>query len=268
MIVHHLNCGAMQPYGGHLFDGQTPGLGPATLACHCLLLNTGTRLVLVDTGVVGADAALSARRHSTLLRVVDRLRLDSTESAAHQVIALGYRPADVTDIIMTHLDFDHAAGMTDFPQARIHVAAAEAQAALHPAGPVARARYRPGQLQPTLPRWNQYAEFGAAWLGLPAVPVDGVDGVWLVNLPGHSAGHCGVAVPERDGWLLHAGDAIFHHRELDAAPFTPTAARAYQWAIQHSQRQRRRSLHELRRLARDSAGNVRVICTHDPSLLP
>ena len=46
MRIHHLSCGSMCPYGGYLWDGVTPGLGPATIVCHCLLIEAGSSLVL------------------------------------------------------------------------------------------------------------------------------------------------------------------------------------------------------------------------------
>lgn len=272
MRVHHLNCGAMQPYGGALFDGQTSLLAPAELSCHCLLLETDAGLVLVDTGTVSQDARDAADRHSPIFRTIDRIRLDPAEAAANQIHGLGHRPADVAHIVMTHLDFDHAAGLVDFPVARVHLSAAEAEAARNPSGPKNRERYRAAQFGGSEPRWRTYAGFPDTWFGLPAAPVEGVPGVLLVGLPGHTPGHCGVAVRSGGtggGWLLHAADAIFNHRELDpVAPSMPTAARAYQWFMQTSQVQRRHSLRELRRIARDHADEVEVICTHDPSLLP
>lgn len=268
MRIHHVNCGAMRPYGGALFDGQTPGLAPAELSCHCLLVETGSGLVLVDTGAASVDAEDAARRHNPLFLAIDRIRLDPAEAAANRVRALGHAPAGVGDIVMTHLDFDHAAGLVDFPQARVHLSGTEAAAALDPAGPVNRARYSRAQFEGSIPRWRTYERFERDWFGLPAAPVAGLDGLLLVSLPGHSLGHCGVAVRDGDGWLLHAGDAIFNHRELDpVAPSMPTGARAYQWLMQTSQVRRRRSLKALRRLARDHSPEVRIICTHDPSLL-
>lgn len=265
MRIHHLNCGAMQPYGGALFDGQSPVAGPAELSCHCLLLETPSGLTLVDTGTVSSDPGADAARMDPLFRTLDRPRLDPAESAARQIVALGHDPADVQTVIMTHLDFDHAAGLTDFPRADVHLSATEAEAARHPRGPIARRRYRPGQWG-DIGRWRRHGTFGLDWFGLQAAPV--LDGVLLVWLPGHTDGHCGVAIQTGDTWLLHAGDAAFHHRELDPVqPATPTAARGYQWMMQTSQVRRRRSLKALRRVVRDHGDSVRVICTHDPSLL-
>ena len=261
MQIHHLNCGAMQPLGGALFDGVTPGLGPATLACHCLLLEGPDGLVLVDTGVVGQDGRQSRAAHSPVFLAVDNLRLDPRESAAARIRALGHRAEDVRHIVMTHLDFDHAAGLVDFPAAAVHLSEAEAAAAQRPEGAKAAARYRPGQWG-GVGRWRTYRP-GRSWFGLPAVEVLGAD-VLLVELPGHTRGHCGVAVRQGAGWLLHAGDAVFFRSELRDRPWMPTGARSYQWFMETSQVQRRRSLKTLRALVRDAAGDVRVVCTHDP----
>ena len=272
--VHHVNCGAMQPYGGALFDGQTPGLAPATLACHCLVLETSDGPVLVDTGTVAVNPSQAARAHSPLFRVVDRIRLNPSEAMVTQLRTLGYQPEQVRHIVMTHLDFDHAAGLVDMPGATVHLSAAEAQAARTRSTPIAFNRYRPEQWGRNAPAaqqagWRLYDQFEQDWLGLPATELDGLGpDVLLVPLPGHTRGHCGVVVRRPDGWLLHAGDAVFHHRELADRPSTPSAARLYQWFMQTSQRQRRRSLAHLRALRAAHPDTLQIVCTHDPSMLP
>ena len=259
----------MRPYGGALFDGQTPGTGPSCLSCHCLLIETEDGLVLVDTGVVSDDPAADRIRHSAFFRAIDRLDLDPAQSAAARMRALGLDPRDVRHVVMTHLDFDHAAGLPDFPNAAVHVSAREDRHAQHPRGPIARARFRPAQWT-GVRQWRTYAGFPDTWFGMPSCRIGGVGAdIRLVPLPGHTHGHCGVAVQTEAGWLLHAGDAIFHHRELyDGAPRMPTLARSYQWFMEESQTHRRRSLHRLRGLAARHGTEVEIICTHDPSLLP
>lgn len=265
--VHHLNLGAMQPYGGALFDGQTPGLAPAELACHCLLLETEAGLVLIDTGTTSQDPAAAARRHSPIFLAIDRIRLDPAESAVAQIRARGHNPAEVADVVMTHLDFDHAAGLADLPAARVHLSSRESAAARMRDSPKAQHRYRPAQWG-SQDRWKTCSRFDQDWHGLPATELEGLGpDILLISLPGHTEGHCGVAVRTEDGWLLHAGDAIFHHHELATPPSMPTGARTYQWIMQTSQRQRRRSLAQLRALHANHPG-IRIICTHDPSLLP
>jgi len=100
--VHHLDCAPMNPVGG------------APLVAHCLLVETGSSLVLVDTGLGTADVA-DPRRLGTFFRRAMRPELAMAHTAYHQIRALGYDPRDVQDIVLTHLDLDHAGGLADFP---------------------------------------------------------------------------------------------------------------------------------------------------------
>jgi glyoxylase-like metal-dependent hydrolase (beta-lactamase superfamily II) len=125
MRIHHLNCGTDCPLGGALFDGRS--LGPlGRIVCHCLLIETEANgLVLVDTGYGLRDVAHPHRhphpRISMPWRAMLNIRLHERETAARQIEALGHRVEDVRHIIATHLDFDHAGGLEDFPNATVHV---------------------------------------------------------------------------------------------------------------------------------------------------
>ena len=127
----------MCPYGGYLWDGVTPGLGPATIVCHCLLIEAGNSLVLVDTGFGLGDVA-RPRRLSAFFRNVNRVQLRAEQTARRQIERLGLRPHDVRHIVLTHLDFDHAGGIEDFPNATVHVMDAELRAATLRASPLDR----------------------------------------------------------------------------------------------------------------------------------
>ena len=94
------------------------------------------------------------------------------------------------------------------------------------------------------------------------------DDVLLIPLPGHSRGHCGVAVRTAEGWLLHCGDAYFHHAEV--APAGGAAPRRHQLvrgAINVDKAARVANQKRLRELARDQRGEVKLICSHDPAEL-
>jgi glyoxylase-like metal-dependent hydrolase (beta-lactamase superfamily II) len=56
---------------------------------------------------------------------------DRMDTAVEQVRVLRYTPDDVLHIVMTHLHFDHAGGLPDFPKAQVHVYAPEYHAAQH-----------------------------------------------------------------------------------------------------------------------------------------
>src|SRR5205085_7340098 len=86
---------------------------------------------------------------------LSRPALRPEEPARRQVCALGYDPADVRHIVLTHLDLAHAGGIRDFPHASVHVLADEHQAAMHPRGSNEKGRYRQAQWAHG-PRWKLY----------------------------------------------------------------------------------------------------------------
>ncbi|WP_206614842.1 MBL fold metallo-hydrolase [Paenirhodobacter populi] len=57
--------------------------------------------------------------------------LDPNETAIRQVERLGFRPDDIHYIMLTHFDIDHIPGLSDFPQAQVHLTSTEAQGAIH-----------------------------------------------------------------------------------------------------------------------------------------
>ena len=257
MRVHHLNCGSMSPVGG-------PALG-----CHCLLIETDQGLVLVDTGFGTEDMARPRPRLSGLFIRLGRIRFEPMDTALEQVRELGFKPQDVRHIVLTHLDFDHAGGIIDFPAATVHVLAEEAAAARHRRGFIARRRYRPAQWRAAA-KWQEYRAEGDDWFGFAAVrelkglPPD----ILLVPLPGHSAGHCGVAVRDGGRWLLHAGDAYFDRAEMHPQhPRCPRALGALQWLMQTDGAARRQTQQRLRELAARERDEVTIFCSHDVSEL-
>jgi glyoxylase-like metal-dependent hydrolase (beta-lactamase superfamily II) len=84
----------------------------------------------------------------------------------------------------------------------------------------------------------------------------------LVSLPGHSAGHAGVAVPEEDGWLLHCGDAYFDVREMDVEqPQCSLGFKLLQRLIADDNSERLRTQERLRSL-KEKENNVQLLCSH------
>ena len=238
--------------------------GPA-LGCHCLLIETGAGLVLVDTGFGTEDMARPRPRLPGVFIRLAGIRFDPLDTALEQVRERGFKPQDVRHIVLTHLDFDHAGGITDFPAAAVHVLAEEAAAARRRRGFVARRRYRPAQWRAAA-KWQEYRPDGKEWFGFPAVqPLNDLPpGIVMVPLPGHSPGHCGVAVQSAGRWLLHAGDAYFAHAELDARhPRCPAALAAAQWLTQTDGAARRQSRQRLRDLAARAREDVMIVCSHD-----
>ena len=135
----------MCPLGARLINGHGGFLDPALMTCHCLLIETGTELVLVDTGFGLRDVANPHSRLSTFFLALLNPDFREEMTAARQIERLGFRTADVRHIVLTHLDFDHAGGLDDFPEATIHMLQQERDYALAQRTWMDRQRFRPQQ---------------------------------------------------------------------------------------------------------------------------
>ncbi|MFN3932756.1 MAG: MBL fold metallo-hydrolase [Brevundimonas sp.] len=270
MKVHHLNCGTDCPFGGRFMDGRSRG-PTARLVCHCLLVETpSSGLVLVDTGYGLRDVHHPHPRTSRLMRGLLNIRFREEETAIRQVEALGFSSRDVRHIVLTHMDFDHAGGLEDFPHARVHLLGRELDAARALDGGVtSRKRYRPMQFD-AVHDWRPYRSEGEPWFGFGAVrDMDGLPPeVLLIPLTGHTWGHAGVAVATDGGWLLHAGDAYFHRAEMrQTVRECPPGLRLYQNMMEVDREARLGNQARLRALSLDTTANTRIICAHDAAEL-
>jgi len=243
-------------------------LTPARLVAHCLLVEGDQGLTLVDTGFGTADIA-QKRMGKGFIRLTG-LALDPADTAVAQVRAAGYDAADVTDVVLTHLDLDHAGGLGDFPGARVHVFGDELAAATARATLPEKNRYLAAQWAHG-PRWIEHAVAGEGWLGFEAVKVLS-DDVLLIPLQGHTRGHCGVAVRRPSGgWFLHAGDTYFFHGEKDTPPTCPPGLSLFQRLVQMDKSARVANADRVRSLhaehGPDSGASadetVTVFCAHD-----
>jgi glyoxylase-like metal-dependent hydrolase (beta-lactamase superfamily II) len=127
---------------------EPDALNRVHLALRVLLLRGHGRCVLVDTGV---GASWSDRDRGIY-------GIEAGQTVAHRALAgLGVAPDDVTDVLLTHLHFDHAGGAVvraedgalapAFPAARYHVQAANLAWARAPTERD-RASYRPDDFEP------------------------------------------------------------------------------------------------------------------------
>lgn len=260
MKIHHLNCATMCPYGGKLITGSS---GKASICCHCLLIEGEDALVLVDTGFGLDDVRHPYRQMGPPFAAAFRPQASEAETAIEQIRHLGLDPVDVRHIVPTHLDLDHAGGLPDFPAAEVHLFRPEHDAAMKPSLRD-RARYPRAHFAHG-PNWNIHAVEGDSWFGfesLKVLPGLGTD-VVLVPLTGHSRGHTGVAVRDGSGWMLHCGDAYFHHAEVADPPECPSILRMFQAAMAADRGARHKNQERLRKLVREHSDEVRVFCAHD-----
>jgi glyoxylase-like metal-dependent hydrolase (beta-lactamase superfamily II) len=251
MRVHHLDCAPMR----EVEPADGPGR-PLRAVGHVLLIETDSSgLVLVDAGIGLGDIERPSDRLLDDWVEMAGPTLDAAATAVRQVEALGYSPADVRHIVPTHLHRDHAGGLSDFPDAAVHVFEAE-----HADGGKTPAQLAHG------PKWVVYEDGeGETWHGFGGVrALDGVDEeILLVPLGGHTPGHAGVAVRDGGRWLLHAGDAYMYHGEVDRPePVTHPLMELVQAGGEVDRELRLANVARLRELA--LSGEVEVFCAHDP----
>ncbi|HET8746959.1 MAG TPA: MBL fold metallo-hydrolase [Ramlibacter sp.] len=268
MRIHHLNCISSCPLGGRLMDGRTQGiLTRGRLCCHCLAIESDDGIVLVDTGFGLNDVRTPRKRLSGFFLALLSPDFREELTALRQLQALGFSAADVRHIVLTHLDFDHAGGLDDFPHAAVHMLQQERDYALLQKTWLDRQRFRPQQWS-TRARWRVYpASAGEPWFGFDAVrQLAGLPPeILLVPLAGHTHGHAGVAIRTDGHWLLQTGDAYFWHQEMDFEhPRCTPGLRMYQTLMEKDRARRLANQQRLRALRREHGQQIEIFCAHDP----
>ncbi len=178
-----------------------------------LIEHPGVGPILIDTGFHRAIAEGGAERNRNLgpLKLLARnVRMDPAQAAAAQLRARGVDPADLRLIVMTHLHFDHASALAEFPGATVLVSQGEWRAA-RARGPALHG-YSTAQLDPALeyrtldlhaPPAQPHGPFARA------LDLFGDGSLMLLDTPGHSAGHLAVLLRLREREALIAGDSIY-----------------------------------------------------------
>ncbi|MFZ9658198.1 MAG: MBL fold metallo-hydrolase, partial [Crocinitomicaceae bacterium] len=110
MKLHVLNTGFFKLDGGAMF-----GVIPKTIwqktnpadennmcswAMRSLLIEDGKRLILVDTGIGDKQSE----------KFFSHYHLFGTDTLHGNLANLGFHASDITDVILTHLHFDHCGG--------------------------------------------------------------------------------------------------------------------------------------------------------------
>jgi len=165
-------------------------------AVNAYLINTGSKLVLVDTGagkLYGPDLGFILKN----------------------MAAAGYRPEQIDAVIITHMHGDHIAGLVDanglptFPNATIHVSQTENDFWLSPkneaAAPDRLKRVFVAAHNVSAPylaqsKWKTFA------IGAQLVP-----GITATAAHGHTPGHTAFSVESQGQKLLIWGDLVHVH---------------------------------------------------------
>lgn len=151
------------------------------------------RKILVDTGIGNVEYV--SKHHY-------KVEAEPEENLPDQLKAFGIVSDEITDIITTHLHFDHCGGDHYFKNAKFYLQKSEYEAAMNPL-PVYRKSYE-HDIEGNAPCWWDTRD--------RYILVDGdldlFDGIRLLHLPGHSNGSQGVLVNTTAGKYLIAGDSV------------------------------------------------------------
>lgn len=219
--------------------GDDPHDGPMPMDYFVWVVRNADRTFIIDTGFDRADAEKRNRR--LLRRAVDGVAAIGVETSGSAGI-----PAP--DIIMTHLHYDHAGGLEQFPASRIHLQDDEMRYA------TGRHMMEPGIAHAF--EADHIAQMVHRVFDRQAVFHDGdadlAPGLSVHKVGGHTLGLQVVRVHTRIGWIVLASDACHYYENfLRAQPFP----------IVHDLGRYLGAFHRLRDLADDEAF---VIPGHDP----
>lgn len=152
-------------------------------------------LVLVDTGMHESVALEGGRERARNLGLVGRMMsrhssMRPEQAVVAQLRARGVDPAEIELVVMTHLHFDHASALCDFPNATVLVDGREWEAAW--ARDSFLSGYSRAQLDPR-PRYLTIDFTVSSVVARGAfertLDVFGDGALTLASTPGHTAGH-------------------------------------------------------------------------------
>ncbi len=189
--VVHTGQSALTPEGGLVSGGDWFNL--RHLAQNAILIRHPQGDVMIDAGL-GTKVDEQFSENSFVMRQL--FAYENVNPAITQFEKAAYPAANVTKIIPTHLHWDHASGLVDFPGAQVWVQQAEYDEA--------RNGHAPAHLQSQLDnkdtQWRFFELGNAAFNGYPkSLDVYGDGRIVLVDLKGHSAGQVGIFLTVTSG---------------------------------------------------------------------
>jgi glyoxylase-like metal-dependent hydrolase (beta-lactamase superfamily II) len=215
-----------------------PHDAPMPIDYFIWVLRQGARNIVVDTGF---SADVAAARGRTLLQPVQAV-----------LAAVGVVAAEVEDVVLTHLHYDHAGNLALFPRARFHIQDREMTFATgrHLCGTCLNAAFEVEDVVAMLRAL--YADRVVFHDGEGAV----AEGVTLHRIGGHTDGLQCLRVATARGPVVLASDAAHFYANMD---------RQNPFPILFDFGEMIQGWRRLRRLA--EGDDSRIVPGHDPEVL-
>ena len=219
--------------------------GTVDLPVCAILAENSTRKVLIDTGM--SSTAIADKYHHPG-------SVQPEGYAVHeQLKKMGIEAEEITDVIFTHLHWDHVYNMREFVNAKYYVQRKEYEFAVKPI-PLYFKSYE----EPSLGLDPQFT-------GCEFELLDGecelFDGIKVYPSPGHSVMHQTVVIPTAKGDYHCIGDLVFTLDNLKPVPemnYDITPPGRFQDIVAEWN-----SIVELKKRAQDVE---HILAAHDPSM--
>ena len=170
------------------------------------VIDTGSEVILVDTGLP-AETPDQIPDDSTMIFMGNKI-----ESYVDALKRVGYRPEDVSKILITHKHADHTGELRQFPNAKIYLSPEEADELKLSGENIVRVEYKDGAYH-NFPKSEKIA-----------------DGVYFIEAKGHTMGNS-IVIAESDGlfYMIHGDvtytDEALYLNKLSVVFEDPAAAR-------------------------------------------
>jgi glyoxylase-like metal-dependent hydrolase (beta-lactamase superfamily II) len=165
---------------------------PTEGSINAFLINTGSKLILIDTGA------------GTLYGPCCGHLIANLEAA-------GYRPDEVDEIFLTHLHADHVGGVAPggkiaFPNATVWASKIDADYWLNPANEKVAPSFLRPMFEGDKASLKPYIALGRfhTFIGAPEL----APGIWAVPAPGHTPGHTFYKIESNNQELVVWGDVV------------------------------------------------------------
>ncbi|GAA4803639.1 N-acyl homoserine lactonase family protein [Tomitella cavernea] len=200
-------------------------------------------LVLFDGGLDSSAAGDPVGVYGEMAERID-IRFTAEQRLDRQLAGLGFAVDDIKTVIASHLHFDHAGALKEFPHARTLIGRGEIKYARDPEL-FARGWFRPEDFDDA---------HGIRWETIDAdTDVFGDGAVTALYLPGHTPGSLATMVRLPARTLILGADVVHARAALDSET-------AYQGDVDTLTA--RRSIRRMKKLAADTGADIWVC--HDP----
>lgn len=260
--IHILHCGSAKVDEALAY--REGGLNPfaftglfrspkhrVSLPLTCYLIEHPKGLILVDTGWHPLVRSSPVKALGVMQSMLSKVQLPAGKAAIEQLGRLGYQPADIDYLVLTHLHGDHVSGLKTLSDAKkilvsdIELKTARRNPIVYSSGMWSGTKLKPFSFEPSV--------MGPENLAFDLFK-DG--SVQLVSTPGHTAGLTSLIVRSGDQFILLCADVAYSERSWKEQVLP---------GLTTSRKKAKRSLEWIAQLSKDPACRG-IYASHDGSI--